>query len=574
MRSLKARMTEQAKPISPPRRRFLRFSVRGLVVLVQVRFRYDRSCNSDRAGTLGASLSQELHLMRLLIRALSCYLFASVLLWPTLASATTIDKMTFEELVLGADFVGIVECDRAGGIVAGYSVLESWKGPRPGTHLTIRVAVNYWEPQFPITLCGERYFVTAFKQAPFRVTSATSGEPVPLWWRNIPADYGLPLFQGRKRLAPGEKNGADFQKIRGAAQKLLSLEPAEQHVALLKSVIEKELGDKRWVLDPDQAKANKLRSRLAKLNSANDLASELIRTIEETPLWARRAPRDILRKAGGQAALASLEKLPLDRCPWNKKELDELTAQIRKRVERKDADSSMAADPDAKQQAPSAGKLADLRKALAQGPYAEGFGEALEALTRHDPEPVVKYLVEWMNPNQGWRDEDRGYVLGSYFGVRCGKDRRKHFAALSEAKDPFVRVAGAVYLCFENAIAGTAELKRMTAVDGDPGVWAALTLARRGHKGAVPRALEVFRRPAPGARSSRAPMATVPHSNLQKRVRVLLSNSAHVSGAPRPEQSMNPKDSFESLMTWWITHADKLVLDDPWLPIVEKQKVD
>ncbi len=105
--------------------------------------------------------------MRPLVRALSCNLVALVLLWPSSASATTIDWMTFEELVLGADFVGIVECDRAGGVVAGYSVLESWKGPRAGTHITIRVAVNYWEPQFPITLCGERYFVTAFKQAPF-----------------------------------------------------------------------------------------------------------------------------------------------------------------------------------------------------------------------------------------------------------------------------------------------------------------------------------------------------------------------------------------------------------------------
>ena len=114
----------------------------------------------------------------------------------------------------------------------------------------------------------------------------------------------------------------------------------------------------------------------------------------------------------------------------------------------------------------------------------------------------------------------------------------------------------------------------MTAVDGDPGVWAALTLARRGHKDAVPRALEVFRRPVPGARSSQAPMATVPHRNLQKRVLVLLSNSAHASGAPRPEKTMNAANSFESLLTWWKTHGDKLVLDDPWLPILEKQKID
>ncbi len=449
--------------------------------------------------------------MRPILQALSCCLVAFVQLWPSSASATTIDWMTFEELVLGADFVGIVECNRAGGIVAGYSVLESWKGPRPGSHITIRVAVNYWEPQFPIALCGERFFVTAFKRAPFRVTSTTSGEPVPLWWRNIPADYSLPLFQGRKRLAPGEKNGADFQKIRNAAQKLLAVEPAEQDAALLKSVIEKELNATRWVLDPDAADAKKLRLRLAKLNSADELVSELIRTIDERPLWAHRAPRNILRKAGGKAALASLEKLPVDRCPWQKYELDELIAEIRRRVEGKDANSSVAVDSDTKEQAPLAQELAGLRNALAQGADAKGFGEALATLSRYDPEPVVRYLVAWINPNQGWRDKDRGYVLGSYFGVRCGKDRKTHFAALTEAKDPFVRVAGAVYLCFEDAIAGTAALKRMTAADGDPGVWAALTLARRGDKDAVPRALEVFRSPAPG-RSRRKPLWRESHT--------------------------------------------------------------
>ena len=34
------------------------------------------------------------------------------------AVATTIDPLTWEELIVGADFVGIVECETAGGIVA------------------------------------------------------------------------------------------------------------------------------------------------------------------------------------------------------------------------------------------------------------------------------------------------------------------------------------------------------------------------------------------------------------------------------------------------------------------------
>src|SRR3954454_2184044 len=118
--------------------------------------------------------------MRPALRTFSCYLAGSALLWPQPASATTIDPLLFEELVLGADFVGVVECDRAGGVVASYTVVESWKGPRPGTRVAIRTAVNYWGPQFPVALCGRRYFVTAYTEAPSRVVTTTSGGGVPL----------------------------------------------------------------------------------------------------------------------------------------------------------------------------------------------------------------------------------------------------------------------------------------------------------------------------------------------------------------------------------------------------------
>ena len=62
-------------------------------------------------------------------------------------------------------------------------------------------------------------------------------------------------------------------------------------------------------------------------------------------------------------------------------------------------------------------------------------------------------------------------------------------------------------ICFEDIDAGTVALKRMTAVDGDPGAWAALTLARRGHKDAMPRALQVFRDLAPNEQEATGSMA-------------------------------------------------------------------
>jgi hypothetical protein len=492
------------------------------------------------------------------------------------ASATTIDPLLFEELVLGADFVGIVECEQAGGIVAAYKVIESWKGPKPGTRITIRVAVNYWEPQFPIALCGERYFVTAYKEAPFRMMSTTAGGPVPLWWRDIPSDYGLPLFQGRKLLPPGEENGAEFQKTRKAAQALLALNPAEQELALLTAVIDRDFFGDRWVGgEPDKAKAKELRARLAKLTSANTLVAELLRMARQKPeQWAVRV-QIVLRKGGGPEALAALETLRADRSPSDNNELRNLILTIKQRHGTTiPAPARSGAAPD-KEPAPAGAELANLRRTLARGEKSEGFGEAFMALTRQDPGPVVEYLVAWTNTDQDWRrrDQDPGYGLGSYFAWRCGKERKKHLIALSEAKDPFIRVAGAVYLCFEDVAAGTAALKRMTSIDGDAGVWAALTLARRGQKDAVVRALEVFRDVTPAGQEP-VGMEEVPHRNLQKRVLVLLSNSARAGGAPQPAPPGQPPRSFDHVVAWWKQHGDKLVLGDPWLAVLEKQKVD
>lgn len=103
---------------------------------------------------------------------------------------------------------------------------------------------------------------------------------------------------------------------------------------------------------------------------------------------------------------------------------------------------------------------------------------------------------------------------------------------------------------------------------------AARTLARRGDKDAVPRALEVSRDPAPAGRESMPGMAEVAHRNLQKRVLVLLSNSAGSSGVPQPAPPGEPPSSFDSFLAWWEKYGDTLALNDPWLVILEQQKVD
>ena len=122
------------------------------------------------------------------------------------AHATTIDPLLWQELAESSDFVGVVECDVAGGVVARYKVIETWKGAvEPGATIAIRTATNYWEPQYPLALVGDRFVVTAYKnRAPDTMASTTRGGPVPLWWRKIPADYTLPLFQGAHALGGKE----------------------------------------------------------------------------------------------------------------------------------------------------------------------------------------------------------------------------------------------------------------------------------------------------------------------------------------------------------------------------------
>jgi hypothetical protein len=69
-------------------------------------------------------------------------------------------------------------------------------------------------------------------------------------------------------------------------------------------------------------------------------------------------------------------------------------------------------------------------------------------------------------------------------------------------------------------------------------------------------------------------MDGVPHRNLQKRVLVLLSNSAHAGGVPQPSLPEDDARRLEYLARWWKAHGEKVVLRDPWLGVLEKQKID
>jgi hypothetical protein len=196
--------------------------------------------------------------------------------------------------------------------------------------------------------------------------------------------------------------------------------------------------------------------------------------------------------------------------------------------------------------------------------------KATQGLLGYEPGPFFKELVAWeAMPKRNVSSAEFYYPKASEYAWRCGQDREKNLRLLLDAKEPVVRVVGAVYLCFENEKAGIAELGKLTQIPDEPGAWAALTLARRGQKNAVPRMLEVFK----GNPRGRF------YTNLRFRAQVLLSNSAQKSGVPQPPRAdpMRPwgdEVDFADFQAWWQQHEARITLHDPWLAMLSKQKID
>lgn len=514
--------------------------------------------------------------MRLIRRPMWMLALLPALLMARVASTTTIDPLTWEQLVLKADFVGVVECDMAGGIVAGYKVIECWKGDiPPGTSVRIGDAVNYWEPQFPVALVGERYFMTAFKSgAPSNLMSFSVGGHVPLWWRQISYDYQLPLFQGSVLLKGEPITNSSFEHyefgswtaLRLAIQQLLKRPAVDQEMALLKALGLKYLtGRSRWG-EP---------SRTGQVLGEDAIRSWLGRGDAFQSLWEfaktgpdqARAVVTLLKQTGDSTLAAALD----DRaCSVSDAQKAELRQTLESRHKEVDATLPPADDvPDL-----SAQKLAEYRRILTD-PKHKDWDKAFTSLTRHEPISVVNFLLNWKPAINDPRERQLGYVMGSYFGVNCGKEREMSFETLLQAEDPFIRVAGGVYLCFEDIEKGKAALRKLCSLEGDPGTWAALNLARRGERGAVPRMLEVF---------SLSKERGTPDPRLLERVLVLLSNSAAFSGPPQPgspprwDGKMEIEQFRQGVRAqyehWWEQNGEKLILHDPWLPELEKQKVD
>jgi len=521
----------------------------------------------------------------------------AVLLAPGHARATSYIPEPWQLIVEQADLAGIVECVTAGEIVSEYRIVESWRGPKAGTVVRTQGCASVWEPSLPIALVGDRSLVAAWKwRSDFRLISGVRmgygpGGSIPEWWRESPAEFviasplGMSGLPARVRTDQGWANHllggyADgLSSFRKEVKSFLALSDEAREAAVLRSMIDWHvIRGPGGTFHGDPIPARTLEARAA--SSRVDSIVTAVIAFAKTGDRSGSAAMHVLH-GGGRYTLASLTKYRDVNGDFQHSLLTAEISLIRRRL---GLDPPENYNPIAIPPRPSPLALTSMRVALheptertgSQDDYrrAQDQREAFEVLTVYDPDAVADYLMTWYPTDNNFEHESDGYGMASYFAWRCTGDRASYFRRLLQAQDGYVRAVAAIYLRFEDEEAGTAALRGLVAWHGDVGALAALSLARRGDKGAVDRALEVFQT---------APGATVwerLHINLQKRLLVLFSNSAKSSGVPQPDHrtyASSEEDQYALYMrlkSWWSRYGPRLTLRDPSLAELETKKIE
>jgi len=481
--------------------------------------------------------------------------------------ATTIDPLPWVDLVRRSDFVGTVECEVAGGIVAEYRVLETWKGAATaGERLRIRISPDDFGQRFPTALCGEKYLVAARRNPADNSAPEAALFRVPRWgqplsWRAIKWDFQTSIYQGFEKLDP-RGDGLAVAKRKEETLKFQRSTAEQKELIVLQQNFEKYLS---W--ETPAAGAGKSKSTLAveavvkrirAADTVNGFAEELnyLRVLGGVN-GARVATQTLDR--GSQGTLEFLSQFTEAEFPektdivhriglWNPETAASRVDQV---------DAAVYRIP-----APSESEIEQVAAAL-QNPEASHAGaQVLTWMIENRPDQAAAVLVGWTPPTHRARRWDfEGYTLGSKFAKYCPSNRVALLTKLLAARDPLIRVSAAVYLYFDDQKVGLKALEQFQTLPGDPGAWAALTLARRGRKEAVGRALELL---DPGKDPS-AMEARLWEQGLQ--LKILLSNGAHAAGIALPENDRELRD-------WWAKHAGRIPLRDPWLPELDTDRSD
>lgn len=521
---------------------------------------------------------------------------------------------TWEQLAQEADFIGVVECVTAGGIVARYRVEESLKGMAVGTEFLMEEFSDSMGNHYPVRLCGERMLVMAAKiKAPMERNSSD------LFW-TIPADY-FALFFGTWELEYLPALKASFgdsvtsvKEAEEVIQKFLEASENEKERQTILSILRSD--HRRFLHFVEGTRSNengrlwedleiseediaKTAARLQTLQKHTDAKALIRQMLEMAPhekvlgLWGA------LERGGVQVALDECKKQNTD--AWSEDsviQLNNVCHAIFKRLNRENQSEEVVAQEKVNKVRPNEDELLKYRQRVSElgsddsrlggNPFvivdpesSKAWNAAVENLVAYDPDFLVAMLIAW--PRSDDAAACKHVLIRLCFAAQG--DRAELFMRLQEARDPLIQVMAAIYLCFENQDEGLKRLRQHSQLPGVAGAWAALTLARRGEKGAMPRVLEVFAPLDEGAKN----LIFDPDQLrfiLQQRLLVLLSNSAKNSNVPRfffenyttfyPEfgEGGVRERQLKALKKWWAEHADAIELHDPWRGVLEQEKKD
>ena len=291
--------------------------------------------------------------------------------------------------MIGSQFVGVVECIQAGGIVAKYRVVESWQGAPVGSEFTLHIPVDYWEPQFPTSMCERKYLVIAVKSSITQMLSYSGGGLVPLWWRQIPADFTTFPSQGIAEYpmstlmlerAFGSHHGS-LEEFRQAVQDLSRLSPADRE--LLKFKV-----SARTYLSPSASKITKRMLRQVEQAKTVKQAVEGLLKLASDDESKNKAWLLLIIAKGPETARLFNE----NPARWNVLG-DEEVAILRSSFN--PTNSLAATAPPALPPLDPKTKEEKMRQLEAMAPLNEVLKYGFEQLILEEPERVAAYLVRW-----------------------------------------------------------------------------------------------------------------------------------------------------------------------------------
>lgn len=215
------------------------------------------------------------------------------------AWATSFVLPTWRQMAQEADFIGVVKCVTAGGIVARYRVEESWRGLAKGSEFLMHRPADDFGDQYPTLLCGDRMLVMVAK-----MPVVEFGDSGSLFW-TMPADYTA-MFFGTWDLESEagfkESFGASVNTVKDVellVRRFLEASEGEQERDVILSVaardhrrflnfIDLDTPEKRKkelehleISEEDLAKAKVVMASLQKQPDVNSLVTEMIRIAPE-----------------------------------------------------------------------------------------------------------------------------------------------------------------------------------------------------------------------------------------------------------------------------------------------------